>query len=141
VTIEDAQERVIEEFSHLPDWFDKYEYLIDRGKKHPPMDERYKTDEYALPGCQSQVWIRAEFDDGVVCYYADSDSVITKGILALLLQVVNNRPASAIANADIYFTKAIGLSTNLSPTRANGLALIIRRLKQLSRDYSEINGR
>lgn len=136
MTVDEAQERVIEEFSHLPDWFDKYEYLIALGKKHPSMDERYKTEQYALPGCQSQVWIRAELNNGVLLYSADSDSVITKGILALLLRVVNNRPVAEIATAELYFTKAIGLSTNLSPTRANGLALIIRRLKQLSRDSS-----
>lgn len=114
----------------MPVFRKKYEYLIDLGKKHEPLSEAYKTEEYALEGCQSQVWIQAELVNGRVYLAGDSDSMITKGMLALAQRVLNGWPPDVIAKADIYFTEKTGLSTNLSPARANGLETIIRNMRE-----------
>jgi cysteine desulfuration protein SufE len=127
--IDDIQDKIIEEISSLNDWMDKYEYLIDLGRNFNPQDKELKTDENALTGCQSQVWIRAEFKNDRIFFFADSDSLIVKGILALLLRVLNNQPPKAIIKSELYFVDRIGLSTNLSPSRANGLTSIIKQLK------------
>jgi cysteine desulfuration protein SufE len=130
VTINEAQNKIIRDFAELDDWFDKYEYLIGLGKQHPSLDDQFKTDEYALDGCQSQVWIRHERNNGHLHFQADSDSVIIKGILSLLLQVLNDRPPADIAQADLQFLQEIGLINNLSPSRANGVATIVRHLQR-----------
>jgi cysteine desulfuration protein SufE len=131
MTIDEAQDAIIDEFVRLRDWLDKYEYLIDLGNKHNPPVEGFKIDRNALQGCQSQVWISVAVADGKLSFLADSDSVIIKGILALLLRVLNGRPPAEVATADLYFLKEIGLSTNLSPARANGLAAIVKHLRRL----------
>ncbi len=115
--------------SQLNDWLDRYEYLIGLGQDLTPMDKKFRTAEHALPGCQSKVWIRAELEADKIVFSADSDSVIIKGILALLLQILNRRPPEAIANADLYFIQATGLDSHLSPSRANGVRSIVKRLK------------
>lgn len=127
--IDEIQEKIIEEMSLLNDWMDKYKYLIELGKSLRSMDEKFKTDENALPGCQSNVWIKAEINDNKIIFSADSDSLITKGLLALLLRVLNNRPPKEVVQAELYFIEEVGLSTNLSPSRANGLALVVKQLK------------
>lgn len=127
--IDEIQEKIIEEMSLLNDWMDKYKYLIELGKSLRSMDEKFKTDENALPGCQSNVWIKAEINDNKIIFSADSDSLITKGLLALLLLVLNNRPPKEVVQAELYFIEEVGLSTNLSPSRANGLALVVKQLK------------
>ena len=131
MTISEAQDTIIEEFARLPDWFAKYEYIIDLGKKHNPPDDGLKDDRHALRGCQSQVWITAEVADNRISFQADSDSIIIKGILVLLLRALNNQPPAEVAAADLYFLKEIGVSTNLSPARANGLAAIVKQLRHL----------
>jgi cysteine desulfuration protein SufE len=131
MTINEAQEAVIDEFSRLHDWLDKYEHLIDLGNKLTPSDEGFKIDRNALQGCQSQVWISGSVADGKLSFLADSDSLIINGILSLLLRVLNDHTPAEIAAADLYFLKEIGLSTNLSPARANGLAAIVRHLRRL----------
>jgi cysteine desulfuration protein SufE len=136
VTIKKAQEHIVDVFAGRGDWFDRYEYLIALGRSLAPLDERYKTEEYALGGCQSQVWIRAELEEGFLHIEADSDSLITRGILALLVKVVDRQPPGEIAAADLFFLKDIGLSTNLSPSRANGLELIVRRIRSLAREFA-----
>jgi cysteine desulfuration protein SufE len=129
MTIDEAQNRIIREMSDLDDWLDKYEYLIGLGKNHHSMDERYKTEENAIPSCQSNVWIHAEKNGDTLRFLADSDSVITKGLLALLLRVLDDRLPEEIASADLFFLTETGLSTHLSPSRATGLKSIVKRFK------------
>lgn len=127
--IDHIQDEIIEEMSRLDDWMDKYEYLIDLGRNFDSKAEELKTEENALTGCQSKVWISAELKNNGISFSADSDSLITKGILALLLRVLNNQPPRDVAHSDLYFIDRVGLSTNLSPSRANGLASIVKQLK------------
>lgn len=132
MTTNDIQDKIIAEFSRLPDRIDKCEYLIELGKGHTIIDTRLKVEQYMLRGCQSQVWIYAEVKDNRLSFLVDSDSIIIKGILVLLLRVLNNQQPKEVAQADLYFVKAVGLSTNLSPTRANGVASIIKQMKKLA---------
>lgn len=132
MTTNDIQDKIIAEFSRLPDRIDKCEYLIELGKDHTIIDTRLKVEQYMLRGCQSQVWIYAEVKDNRLSFLVDSDSIIIKGILVLLLRVLNNQQPKEVAQADLYFVKAVGLSTNLSPTRANGVASIIKQMKKLA---------
>jgi cysteine desulfuration protein SufE len=129
MTIDRIQHEIIDEMSMLDDWMDKYEYLIRMSKNMNASDENLRTEQYVLQGCQARVWIKAELADNKVCFAADSDSLITRGVLALLLRVLSNQTPEDIANADLYFIAETGLSTNLSPTRANGLALIVKQMK------------
>lgn len=135
VTLDETQNRMIEEFACLGDWLNRYEYLIDLGKRLDSLPERFRTDAHALPGCQSQVWIRAELTGGNLRFQADSDSLIIKGILALLLRAVDNQPPAAIAAAKLYFLEEIGLTANLSPNRANGVSTIIQHLRDCGARY------
>jgi len=139
--INEIQDEIIEEMDALDDWMDKYEYLIDLGRNFTSPKENIKTEDHALKGCQSEVWIRAEMKDDRIFFTADSDSLITRGMLALLLRVLNGQPPKDVADSDLYFIDKIGLSTNLSPSRANGLASIIKQIKsyasQLNADNSE----
>ncbi len=127
--IDGIQNQVIEEMSRLNDWMDKYEYLINLGRSFNPAAKKIRTEENALKGCQSKVWIRAELKDHKVFFSADSDSLIVKGLLALLLRVLNNQTPKDIVHSNLYFIERVGLSTNLSPSRANGLASIVKQLK------------
>ncbi|WP_196891261.1 SufE family protein [Aureivirga marina] len=129
MTIKEIQEEIIDEFSMFEDWMERYEYLIDLGKSLPIIDEQYKVDENLIKGCQSQVWLYSELEDGVVKYTADSDAILTKGIIALLLQVFSNQEPKAILEADTKFIDEIGLKEHLSPTRANGLVSMIKQIK------------
>jgi len=131
--ISKEQEQVIEEFSQFTDWSDKYEYLIDLGKALPPLPEKYKTDFYAIKGCQSKVWLHAEVKDGRLFLNADSDAFITKGIIALLIRVLSGQKVDEIATSDLFFIDAIGLKSHLSPTRSNGLKSMIQHIKSYAR--------
>jgi cysteine desulfuration protein SufE len=129
MTIDEAQQKIIAEFGDMDDWLDKYQHLVHLAREHPS-DDNLRRPDHALPGCQSQVWIRSEMHDGTVHFFADSDSRIVQGILVLLLRVLNDQPPADIAAADLYFLRETGLETNLSPTRANGVATIVRHLQQ-----------
>ena len=129
MTINEIQEKVIEEFSMFEDWMDKYSYLIELGKELPLIDEKYKTKQYIISGCQSRVWLHAEMVDGKVSLTADSDAVITKGIASLLVRVFNNQTPYDILKADLVFPEKIGLKDHLSPTRANGLQSMIKQIQ------------
>lgn len=127
--INKSQDEIIEEFSKLNDWFDKYEYLINLGNSLEPLDEKLKSEENSISGCQSQVWIKAEMRDERIHYLADSDSLITKGMISLLLRVLNNQYPEDIINSDLYFIDKIGLNSNLSPARVNGLMSIVKQIR------------
>lgn len=127
------QERVIDEFSQFTDWSDKYEYLIDLGKALPPLPEKYKSEFYAIKGCQSKVWLHADEKDGRLYLNADSDAMITKGIIALLIRVLSGQKVEEIAAADLFFIDEIGLKSHLSPTRSNGLKSMIQHIKSYAR--------
>jgi cysteine desulfuration protein SufE len=129
MTINEIQDKIIEEFSILDDWLDKYEYIIKSGKELDPLQETLKTEENSVKGCQSRVWIGAELKGNELCFFADSDALITKGLIALVLRVLNNQTPDVIANTELYFIDKIGLSSNLSPSRANGLASIVKHIK------------
>lgn len=134
--IDERQEQVIDEFSVFSDWMDKYEYLIELGKDLEPMPEQDKNDDNIIKGCQSQVWLTASFDNGKITFKADSDAIITKGIIALLIKVLSGLTPSEIINADLHFVDAIGLRENLSPTRSNGLVSMIKQIKMYALAYS-----
>ena len=123
------QEEIIDEFSIFDDWLDKYDYLISLSDTLPMIDASKRTEQYLIEGCQSRVWVAAELIDGKMHYTADSDAIITKGIIALLVRVMNGRTPAEAANIDLYFIDAIGLGENLSPTRSNGLRAMIAKMK------------
>ncbi len=123
------QDDIIEEFSIFDDWLDKYDYLISLSDTLPAMEQSLRTERHIIEGCQSRVWVAAELIDGKMYYQADSDAIITKGIVALLVRVMNGRTPSEAANIDLYFIDAIGLGENLSPTRSNGLRSMIKQMK------------
>ena len=123
------QEEIIEEFSVFDEWLDKYDYLIELSDSLPPIAAEHRTEEYAIKGCQSRVWVDAREEDQKVFFSADSDAIITKGIIALLIRVMNGRQAQEIVDMDLYFIDAIGLGENLSPTRSNGLVAMIKQMK------------
>lgn len=127
--INEIQDQLVEDFELYDDWADKYEYLIELGKGLSPMDEQYKTEDNRIHGCQSRVWLHAYMEDGLLKFEADSDAIITKGIVGLLVKVLSGHPPKEIAEADLYFLKAIGLQEHLSPTRANGLVSMVKQIK------------
>lgn len=127
--IADIQNEIISEFNFFPDWTEKYEYLIELGKKLPLIKDQYKDEEHLIKGCQSRVWLHAENKDGLVLYTADSDAIITKGIIALLLRVLSGQTPQAILEEDLFFIDQIGLTNHLSPTRANGLLSMVKQIK------------
>ena len=137
MNINQIQDTIIDEFGSFDQWTDKYEYLIDLGKKLPIINARYKTEEHLIRGCQSQVWLRAEMNDGTVCFTADSDAVITKGIIALLVRVLAEQKPDDIAAAELYFIDAIGLQEHLSPTRSNGLVNMVNTMKSIGKNFSK----
>ena len=129
MTINEIQDQIIEDFSFFDDWMEKYEYIIDLGKSLPLIDGTYKTEENLIKGCQSRVWLHAEKLDNKVVFTADSDAVITKGIIGLLVQVLNNQSGQEIAESELYFIDKIGLKEHLSPTRSNGLLSMVKQMK------------
>lgn len=134
--INDIQNQLIDEFSLMDDWMEKYEHIIQLGNELPPMDEALKTDDRLIKGCQSRVWLDASADaNGVLHFQADSDAIITKGLIAMVVKVLNNQPAKSIAQADLFFVDRIGLRNHLSSTRANGLSSMIQQIKLLAVNY------
>lgn len=129
MTIEQSQEQILQEFEHFSDWMDKYNYIIELGKSLPLIDEQYKTEQYIISGCQSQVWLHAALTGDKVVFRADSDAIITKGIVNLLIRVFSDHTPDEIINADLAFIDRIGLREHLSPTRSNGLMSMIRQMK------------
>ncbi|MFZ4582884.1 MAG: SufE family protein [Paludibacter sp.] len=135
MTIDQAQEQIVEEFSVFADWMEKYTYLIDLSKELKDFKEEYRDGKNLIKGCQSQVWLQDEFKDGKITFYADSDAIITKGMIALLVRVLSNRTPDEIANAELWFVDKIGLKTHLSPTRSNGLVSMIKQMKLYALAY------
>jgi cysteine desulfuration protein SufE len=129
MTISELQEQVVSEFSLFDDWMDKYNYLIEMGRSIPVIDEKYKTDQYVITGCQSKVWLHAETRDDKIFFSADSDAIITKGIVNLLIRVFSGHTPDEILSADMDFIEKIGLREHLSPTRSNGLTSMIKQMK------------
>ena len=127
--INTIQDELIQEFECFDDWMEKYEYIIEMGKKMPLIEEQYKTEDHLIKGCQSRVWLHADIDNHQVHFKADSDAVITKGIISMLIRVLSGQKDKAIANADLYFIDKIGLKDHLSPTRSNGLLSMVKQMK------------
>ena len=128
-TINELQDEVIEEFSDFDDWMDKYQLLIDLGNEQEPLDEQYKTEQNLIDGCQSRVWLQADLVDGKIIFQAESDALIVKGIVALLIQVVSGHTPDEILENDLYFIEKIGLKEHLSPTRSNGLLAMVKQMR------------
>lgn len=129
MTIKEIQEEIVDEFAMFDDWMQRYEYIIDLGKNLPLIDEAYKTDDNIIKGCQSKVWVHAEKQDDKITFTADSDAILTKGIIAILIRVFSNQKPEDILNADMSFIDEIGLKEHLSATRANGLVSMIKKIK------------
>jgi cysteine desulfuration protein SufE len=129
MTIKELESQIISEFDLFDDWMDKYNYLIEIGKSTPELDPKLKEDKYLIKGCQSRVWLHASLQNGLVVFNADSDALITKGIVGLLLRVLSNQPAKDIVESELSFVDAIGLKEHLSPTRSNGLVSMIKQMK------------
>jgi len=136
MSIEETEQEIIEEFEVFDDWMGKYEYLIDLGKSLPLINEKYKTEDKIIKGCQSRVWMHSELIDGKVIYTADSDAIITKGMVALMIRVLSNHTPDEIINAKLDFVEKIGLKQHLSPTRSNGLVSMIKQMKLDAIAYS-----
>ncbi|HLW49739.1 MAG TPA: SufE family protein [Sphingobacteriaceae bacterium] len=129
MTINEIQDELIADFSFFEDWMSKYEYIIQLGKELPLIDGQYKTDQYLIKGCQSKVWLHADFRDGLIHFTADSDAIITKGLVSLMVKVLSGHSPEEIADSDLYFIDQIGLKEHLSPTRANGLLSMVKQMK------------
>jgi cysteine desulfuration protein SufE len=129
MTIKEQQDAIIEDFSFFSDWMEKYEYIIQLGKDLPLIEERYKTDDNLIRGCQSRVWMHADYRDGKVFFTADSDAIITKGLVSMVILVLSGHTPKEIVDAGIYFIDAIGLRNHLSPTRSNGLLSMLKQIK------------
>jgi cysteine desulfuration protein SufE len=136
MTINEVQDSIVDEFSLFDDWMDKYSLLIDMGKDLPVIDPKYKVKDFIIEGCQSKVWLHPDFDGNIVTFTADSDAIITRGIVALLIKVLSGRSPEEIIHADLYFIDKIGLRQNLSPTRSNGLLSMVRQMKLYSMAYN-----
>ena len=134
-----VQEEIIEEFSMFDDWLDKYDYLISLSDSLPVIAHEHKTDEYIIEGCQSRVWVDAKLEDGKVFYSADSDAIIIKGLLALLIRAMGGRTPQEVVDTDLYFIDAIGLKENLSPTRGNGLVATIKQMRLYALAFAKQN--
>lgn len=134
--IQEIQDSLIEEFDLFEDWTDKYEYLIDLGKKLPVMPESYKTEDNVIKGCQSKVWLNAKLENGKVIFEADSEAVIVKGLISMLIRVLSNQSPTDILKADLYFIDAIGMSQHLAQTRSNGLLSMVKQMKNYALAFS-----
>ena len=135
MSISEEQDRIIEDFALFDDWMDKYEYIIQLGKELPQIEEKYKTPDNLIKGCQSKVWLHADYRDGKLYFTADSDAQITKGLVSMVIQVLSGHSPREIAEADIYFIQAIGLQSHLSPTRANGLLSMLKQMRHYAVAY------
>ena len=129
MNIEDIQQEIIDEFSEFDDWMDKYQLLIDIGSDQEPLPEQYKTEQNLIDGCQSRVWLQADYSDGKIHFQAESDALIVKGIVTLLIRVLSDQTPDDILNADLHFISDIGLTEHLSPTRSNGLLAMLKQMK------------
>ena len=139
MTINEIQDEIIEEFSGFDDWMDKYQLLIDLGNEQAPLDEKYKTESNLIDGCQSRVWLQCDYKDGKLVFTAESDALIVKGIVALLIRVLSGHTPKEIMDADLYFIDRIGLKDHLSPTRSNGLLAMMKQMKMYAVGYSMKN--
>ena len=129
MTINEIQDEIIDEFSGFDDWMDKYQLLIDLGNEQEPLADKYKTEQNLIDGCQSRVWLQADLIDGTIHFSAESDALIVKGIVALLIRVLSDHTPQEILDADLYFIEEIGLKEHLSPTRSNGLLAMVKQMK------------
>jgi cysteine desulfuration protein SufE len=136
--LSELQDKIIDDFSVFDDWMDKYNFLIEIGKELPVIDPRYKVKDYLIEGCQSKVWLYPEFDGSIIRFSADSDAIITRGIVSLLIKVLSGRTPQEIMSADLYFIDRIGLKQNLSPTRSNGLLSMVKQMKLYAMAYDAI---
>ncbi|MFT4204232.1 MAG: SufE family protein [Chitinophagaceae bacterium] len=130
MTIDEQQQEIIDDFEFLTDWMDKYEMIIQLGRELPLIDGQYKTDQYKIKGCQSQVWVHADYKDGNLYFTADSDAIITKGLISMIVKVYSGHTPDEIMDTDLYFIDKIGLHSHLSPTRSNGLASMVKQIKE-----------
>ena len=135
MTINEIQDEVIAEFSDCDDWMDRYQLLIDLGNEQQPMDEKYKTEQNLIDGCQSRVWLQCDEEDGRLIFNAESDALIVKGIIALLIKVLSGHTADEILQTELYFIERIGLREHLSPTRSNGLAAMVKQMRMYALAY------
>ncbi len=135
MTINELQQEVVEEFADITDWMDKYQMLIDLGNEMEPLDEKYKTESNLIDGCQSRVWIQADYKDGLLLFSAESDALIVKGLIALLLRVFSGHTPQEILDADLFFIDEIGLKEHLSPTRSNGLLAMVDQIRMYALAY------
>ena len=141
MTIEEVQQEIIDEFSIFTDWMDKYAFIIEQGNKLPALDEKYTTPENIIKGCQSRVWLQADYSDGKLHFQTESDAIIVKGLLALVMRIFNDRTCAEILNADLRFIKEIGLTEHLSPTRSNGLLSVIKQIRFYAMAYQAKEGK
>ena len=137
--INERQDEIIEEFQDFDDWLDRYQLLIDMGNNMPPLDEKYKTESNLIEGCQSRVWLQADYEDGRIHFQAESDALIVKGIVSLLISVLDNQTPQDILDADLYFIEEIGLREHLSPTRSNGLLAMVKQMRLYALAFSSKN--
>jgi cysteine desulfuration protein SufE len=140
MTINEIQNEVIEEFEGFDDWMDKYQMLIDLGNELEPLDAKYKTEQNLIDGCQSRVWVQCDHVDGKLVFTADSDALITKGIIALLIRVLSGHTPQEILDSDLYFIERIGLKDHLSPTRSNGLLSMVKQIRAYAMAFAMVNG-
>ena len=138
-TINELQDEVIEEFSDFDDWMDKYQLLIDLGNEQEPLNPEYKTDQNLIDGCQSRVWLQADMEDGKIIFQAESDALIVKGIIALLIKVVSGHTPDEILKSELYFIEKIGLKEHLSPTRSNGLLAMVKQMRMYALAFKTKN--
>ena len=139
-TINEIQDEIIEEFAGFDDWMDKYQLLIDLGNDQEPLDEKYKVESNLIDGCQSRVWLQADYADGMITFTAESDALIVKGIVALLIRVLSGHTPDEILNADLYFIEQIGLKEHLSPTRSNGLLAMVKQMRMYALAFKSKEG-
>jgi cysteine desulfuration protein SufE len=139
MTINEVQDKIIDEFSMFDDWMDKYNLLIDLGKELPVLDPKFKVKDFLIEGCQSKVWLHPDYNGKQITFTADSDAIITRGIVALLIKVLSDRTPEEIISADLFFIEKIGLRQNLSPTRSNGLLSMVRQMKLFAMAFKAIN--
>jgi len=137
MTLKEKQDEIVEEFAFFEDWMDKYDYIISKGKDLAPMDEQYKIESNLIKGCQSNLWLHAEMQGPIIHFSADSDAIIAKGLVALMLEVFNDRTPEEIIQEDIYFIEKIGLKSHLSPTRSNGLHALLKQIKMYALVFSQ----
>ena len=138
MTIQEIQDEIIEEFSELDDWMDRYQLLIDLGNEQEPLDEKYKTESNLIDGCQSRVWLQADYRDDKLWFTAESDALIVKGIVSVLIRVLSGHTPQEILDADLYFIERIGLREHLSPTRSNGLLAMVKQMRAYAMAYQSI---